>query len=467
MNRKQITPVILLIAILLLAIYFGTTYTLGLKFLISLIILWLLFLLLDPVWLFYLLILLFWFPYSFNYLFFKEIFVNAYIGEVLSYVLLIMYIGLGFVKNSNIFKRLSDTPLKTSIFIFILANFISYVFFADKNNDFAYILFRQNCFYSIAIYILAANIISKIDKAKKAIFLLIISYLILASFLYYSFYFRVNLVDVLSEGDRLGGVFVLFGKYPIAIGCIFVGIMLANLIPFVAMFIFSNEKTYYKLLSILVLIMFSTTMIYSGTRSAWIGALVGVFPLLSYFFKNKKLSFFSKFLFFIGLIIVVLTLYYVVKYSIEINNYLIFRFDSLKRLSGDESLLSRLDIWMAGFQEFLKNPLGLGFREVYQMGASVKYPHSLYIGILLSSGFLGFMGFFSFIILWFKKVVSFIKTSDGSVNLFLSAAQGSTVAFLVTGIFEDPTHNSNIIMPMMWLIWGISIALCRTRTENA
>lgn len=461
-KAKKIFP---LAVLLFFAIIFSIRYVSGLQFLAGISILALLFLLFEPIYPFCLLVLFFWVPRGFNYLFLKDVFVCAPIAEVASYMFLILYLVMGALKKKNVLDSIFKTPLLAPIFIFISGNLISYLFGQADDKLLAYVLFRQNCLYAMVLYIIAAGITCNIRDARKIIIALIISNLFLAAFLFYSYYFGTNIIESYTP-DRLGGEFSLFGKSSIAISCIMAGNQMASMMPLVVALIFLNTKIHHKLFGILVLFVFSLVLVSSGTRGAWFAALVGISPVIILGLRYSRVPILSKVSLFICLIAALMVILSASQWCLQLNEYLGDRFKSLMYISSEASILERAEIWIYGFRTFLQYPLGMGFRAEYPLGAITRYPHSLYTGFLLSSGFLGTLGFFWFIGSWFARMLAAIKNIDMQAQAFFIGTIGSTLAFLTYGIFEHPAYSPTIIIPTMWIIWGVTIGLTRTGRKN-
>ena len=433
-------------------------YASGMKFIAVFSLLIISSLILRPIYSLLPLVLFFWVPHSLNYLFLEEALVSAPAIEAISYVLLFLYILISAIKKKDFLDDLLHTPLLGPIFIFIAGSLISFLFGNPDDRTYAYIIFRQNSFYALAIYLLTANIIEDARDATKIMVLLLISNVFLASFVFYSYYFSNNMITVYSA-SRLSGEFSLHGKTLLNIGCIMLGDQMASVIPLVVAFILLQTKFFYRILNILALAIFSFILVSTGTRGAWFAAVVGAASVVYLLLRHKKGSVSSKAWIFTASILLLLIILYATQWSLQLNTYLADRLESLRYISKDISLLDRIDIWLSGLRAVFEYPLGMGFREVYPLGSFVVYPHSLYVGVLLTSGLLGFVGLFSFLIFWIRKTLIYLKRIDDNSRVFIIGALGSTLAFLTYSIFEDPLYSPDIIMPTMWIIWGTVAAL--------
>lgn len=253
----------------------------------------------------------------------------------------------------------------------------------------------------------------------------------------------------------------MFGRYEMGLSCIEAGILMASLIPCAIVFFVFSKKIYYKLLGVFALTIFSLVLISSGTRGAWIAAFVSSFYVIVFSMIKKQRFVLSKLTGLFCLAGVLLIILYAWKFNTELNSpTVIVRYQSLRYGTQDMGFLERVNIWFECFKLSLKYPLGMGFRQLYSLGASSQqYPHSLYFGLLLTSGYIGAFGFIGFIIFLFKKMISYINSTNEDERQIFIAATGSTVAFLIYSIFEHPLYNATVIMPTMWIIWGTAMGL--------
>lgn len=459
-NLERVKKIFPLAIALFFLVIFSIKYVSGLQFLAGISVLVLLFLLFEPIYPFCLLVLFFWVPRGFNYLFLKDVFVCAPIAEVFSYIFLIVYIFTGALKKKDSLNSILKTPLLLPIFLFILGDLVSYLFGEAPDRLLAYVLFRQNSFYALVLYILSASIVKNVHDAKKISASLIVGNLLLTIFIFYSYYFGTNVMEVYAP-DRLGGQFSLFGKNSIAISCIMAGNQMATIIPFAAALAFLGWRFYHKILGILALFLFSLVLISSGTRGAWLACTVGIAPVIILSLSYRRSSILSKILSFIFMILALIAILFLSRWYLQFNEYLTNRFEGLKYVLKDASLIDRMEIWVYSFKAFLGHPLGMGFRDEYPLGFLTKYPHSLYVGLLLSSGLLGTVGFFWFLISWFRRVLRCLKVAGRDEQIIFTAAMGSSLAFLIYGIFEHPAYSPTIIIPTIWIIWGTTMGLVR------
>ena len=438
--------------------YMSVRYISGLHFLAGISVFMLLFLTLEPIYPFCLLVLLLWVPRALNYIFLKDVFAAAPIAEVFSYMLLAMYAVSNILKIRNKPSIIFKMPFQAPILIFILGNFLSYLLGGADDRIFAYILFRQNSFYAIVLYVISASITKGAAEAKKIGIALILSNLLLAIFIFHSFYFGGNVIDRYVP-ERLGGEFYVFGQNYIGISSIMLGNQMATIIPFVAGIAFLNTKIWYKLFGCFAVFILGAVLIATGTRGAWMASLIGILPVILLALSLKRASVFYKTVFTIVILLSLSVILFASRTYLDINEYLAYRLKSAMFIFNDPSLIERMEIWVASFKAFLQNPLGMGFREQYPLGFMTVYPHSLYVGLFLSSGFLGAVGFFWFLAAWFRAISRSLKNAGTNEKTIFAAAIGSSLAFLTYGIFEHPAYNPIIVMPTIWIIWGCAIGL--------
>lgn len=416
------------------------------------------FLVLEPIYPFCLLVIFLWVPRALNYLFLKDVLVAAPIAEVFSYMFLIMYALSSILRPRDNRAVIFRMPFLAPILIFIMGNFLSYLLGGADDRGFAYVFFRQNSFYVVALYVISASIATGAGEAKKIGVSLILSNLLLASFMFYSFYFGGNVIDRYLP-ERLGGEFYVFGQNYIGIGSIMLGNQMATVIPLVAGLAFLNSKIWHKLLGCFAVFIFGVVLVATGTRGAWLASLIGISPVILLALNNKRSSFFYRTAFILFALLSLAVILFASRMYLEINEYMAHRLKSAMFILNDPSLIERMEIWNASFKTFLQNPLGMCFREQYPLGFMIAYPHSLYVGILLTSGFLGAAGFFWFLAAWFKVILRNLKNAGTNEKIIFAAAIGSSLAFLVYGIFEHPFYSPTIVMPTIWVVWGCAIGL--------
>jgi O-antigen ligase len=325
-------------------------------------------------------------------------------------------------------------------------------------------LFRKSVFYGPIVYILTLNLVKSEDSARKILGVLITGCCIFSAFIFYKFFFGANLVGA-DSGERLGGYFMLYGNSTLSVTCMAIAGQVTLVSPLAVSFSFLSNRKSYRLLGFLSFFILLSVLLATLTRSGWVAILVGITVLvfLSAKFSDRFLNARTMALILILTVVVVAT----VSYTLRLNDYLFYRFQSLKYSLGDTSLLDRIDIWRRSLGAFFSQPLGMGFRALYNLGGISAYPHSIYLGSLLTCGFLGALGFFGFIFAWAKNVFACLRHETSSqMKMVFIGSLGALAALLFYGVFEDTMFMPDIVMVPAWVIFGVSAAFFGRKAGN-
>jgi len=456
---RNLGTIIAIVLIASLVAVFGFRHVTGLLFLSGLAGFILILFFVDPLYIYCFLVSLYWYPKILNYLFLRDVLLAGYIGEVFLYIFLFILFFIWLLKRqTNRIAGILKTPGLFPLLIFSLGTFISFYFAQSPDRDYAYILFRKNCLYGPILYIATVNLIRNIKDAEKLAIVLIIGNCILSLFLFYNFYFGSGFLGSVFE-ERLGGYFWVGGNI-VVITCIMIGGQISTIFPISFAFYYLSESKFFKFVGLASIFCLTFPLVNTLTRSAWVDSALSVilviFLALKYSIPKQLIGLFRKNVY---LIAVLLAVAIGITSALHINPAVLSRFLNLRYAVEDDSLLTRIYIWGLSFKAFLGNPMGFGFMETYPLGVTARYPHSLYVGTLLSSGLFGTIGYFYFIFSIIKKNLHSLKiTNENRNKTLLIATLSSIFAFLFFGIFEHQGFAPDIYISI-WVIFGISAAV--------
>lgn len=271
---------------------------------------------------------------------------------------------------------------------------------------------------------------------------------ILASFVGISFVATYAVYQGLNGISRANG----FYGHPMTLGgwlCIFMPLLLIE-------FFEKRLLGKYYWLSGIAFCVCSASLVFNGTRGAWLAVSIVCAALIIYYmFKSKRNLVLS--IIFIALISAVL-----------VNNpKFMHRLDTIDDFTKYQSNTERILIWQSAWNMFKDHPiLGVGLGQ-YTVNYQQKYilpqakepnlghAHNNFMQMLAENGIVGFAGFivmFGYIIL--KNSIEWIKTK----NVYALMIIVSTVCLILQGFTEYNVGNSAVIK-MYWLILGLVVIL--------
>ena len=452
-----------ILAVILLAIAAPYFIAKGQYQIIGLGILFLILVLIRPIYPLYLFSLVFWIPRQVKKYFLEDILIHANATELFFYGILLLYIITKALKKERVVFK---APLLKFLFIFIFGSLIAYLAGDAPDRILDYMLFRKNCIYGVLIYIAMVNFVRGETDAERILTCLIIGSLILGLFIFHGFYFGLGSLEETDEG-RVGGSFILYGKQAFGLTCMALAGQAATIIPLSLAFFLMAKKRYVRLASFVAFSGFILILIGTMTRSAWISAVLGIIAVSIFWFRFSSLERKTAVANIFYLILFIIAVGVGIYIMLYLNPEIISRAESLRYFTTDLSLLTRVDIWFSGLKTFLANPFGMGFREVYPLEVSLVYPHSLYVGILLSSGFIAAFGFFGFLYKWLKKIFTAMMLAESRpAKAIFVGAIGTLTSFLFYGLFEYLAFSPDATMVPVWIILGVTIALCGNTPTN-
>ena len=229
-------------------------------------------------------------------------------------------------------------------------------------------------------------------------------------------------------------------------------LMLASLMT-LGSFLYHKPKKYWLLVSFGIIFI---GILYTQSRQAWVGELIGILFLVFFWKKNYLLL--------IPLLLVGLLLYA----PTSISNRML-SFTNLQ----DSSLQQRVSTWKVGWEIFKDHPLtGCGFKCVDFIhsqypdpsGYTARYRglHNNILQLLVDTGIVGLGLWISIWVAYFIKIFKRRRslaeeTVQDSAMGILMGSSAVVLGFLVCGTFETNIYDSEVAM-LLYFLMGLSLA---------
>lgn len=232
---------------------------------------------------------------------------------------------------------------------------------------------------------------------------------------------------------------------------------------------------------------------FSGTRGMWVGMLPPLVLSLFGYFRPPWRRFSARVFWALALIILFFALSPFINYGL---NYLkVSRFEEnfLERAKSsydltEESNQNRLLIWRESLSYALAHPLGTGYGNfivslVPQQDLSLGYKqlsqiknlrynlpekfvtaHSLYLNVLVETGFAGLLIFCLYFAEILRRLLIFMKGragQGGELNLFVFALWFGLIWFLAYGVFDVALFNDRILI-YLFISLGLASYIMKT-----
>lgn len=237
------------------------------------------------------------------------------------------------------------------------------------------------------------------------------------------------------------------------------GLFLILVLP-IAFYLFKSKKGFLnKGFYLLIVACQLVALFFSGSRSAWLGFVVGLFfYLVISYFKNNKKIFYTSFLVFLLLFLILFFL------SNDFKQRVLSSFNFNSGSTASRSLL-----WPKAFEAFLERPFGYGLEN--QREALISYyekdwgkfnvvnvvfdrSHNVFLDILLTLGIVGFI-FFIFLVFQLTKLLlrNINKSDDKELSIVLFSS------FLACFVFLQFNFLSLTTTILFLVLLSISIVL--------
>lgn len=349
-------------------------------------------------------------------------------------ILIIIAIFLGIVLHRlNLKLWFSFSFINLLIALFIIGNLISLFFVTNLGRATFYIsatIYLILFFYFVASYIISWRQLSIIwigylGAGIAAVILGWLAYFNLVPFSNFMMY-DLRLMVLFKDPNVFGPFFVP----------LITGILAAIFYPD----IWKIKKKF----KILLLLIFMLSVIFSGSRGAWLNLVVAILTFLSLYFTHLQVALKKK----IGIIFFIFLISFIcIGFSIFFGNEYLERraglqtYDEMRFKKQLEALdVSLKSIW----------GIGPGHSEIILGFAT----HNTYLRVLLENGWFSFLVFISLIIflLWKCFEYSLIFSSQKAIIFMVLFASLSGI--LVNGLFIDTLHWRHF-----WVLLGMIVGL--------
>lgn len=330
-------------------------------------------------------------------------------------IIIVFLFGLIFILNPK-FK------LKKILLFFLLFSVVYFsrilVEYLDEASFF-HISEQEFFLYFISFFFLPVIFISQYrlnkvnyEKIFNAIIIASLSFSLLSIYFYKDIFGTVARISMINDG-ALGMLSPLILSYCAALG---IGISVSYLI--------TNKPSTFKKIIIFTNIVVCFVPFFLGASRGSILALA--FPFIFYlFFANSVKNRFK--LIFAVFAISILTVIFAEYLGDGI----------FSRLLGTQSRIEtgtegRVDIWLSSIIQFFDSPL---------IGNSLNnnkynhYPHNMFLEVLITTGVVGFVPFFLFILFVFKKIILIVKYNPSYFWICTIFMQDFTAKMFSGGIY--------------------------------
>lgn len=239
---------------------------------------------------------------------------------------------------------------------------------------------------------------------------------------------------------------------------------LIMILPVAAAGFLTAKNISQKLLFLFMGGILGTCLIFTWSRGAWLGFLLGMMLFLLMYSKKT-------------LVLGLLGVFGIPFLPFILPDSIINRFTSIGNL-GDTSTSYRVHIWQGTFnmlEDHFLGGIGIGvnvFSKVYPryaLAAIEKAPHShnLYLQILVETGIIGLFLFLVFLFAFVRHNFTFYaKPQPLKPRLFCAALFCGILSVLAQGMTDYIWYNYRVYL-IFWLLIGLTVATARTAlSEN-
>ncbi len=333
--------------------------------------------------------------------------------------LFLMLIGLIILVRKIGLKKSLATPLTRPVLLFILVAILSLIKITGPLS--AASMMGTLLEFSISFFAAYYLFRNKTDEFYKNMFkiLLIGGALSALTGVYEKFFLNSRRLRLVLNPNILG-IYMMF-------------------LFFLALSVIFRKNVKYKIGGIFLVFLFGFNLIYSLSRSAFLGAITGLFFFFS--FKSKKLL--------IIFLIIILILPLILPVSLTSRFFKTYQ----DFVTGDYE--QRIYIWESAYEIFKRNPIfgiGIGqFRENYKTYLSPEAPiqnrifshtHNIFIQIITELGIVGFLIFIYLLILLIKIIYNSLPFPDTCKGDFLLGFSAALIGFFVQEMFEFSLSSS-------------------------
>ncbi len=325
------------------------------------------------------------------------------------------------------------------------------------NRLYSLIEYRKSFFQLIAIlvgfHLLKMNSFIRILKYIEIISLPAILYGIKQYFYFTTFDFRYYAIQDASSYTLFYGVTrraISFFSGPFHYG------MLCSIILCITMYLFFvTKKRIHILLSFICLL----GTYCSATRTNYVSSLIVLFIYLILYIKRRGTVTFTVKKIIMLFICVLLLLYVVIDYAnlLENRNPFVVLLNTLTHTSSDNRFMGRVDTWYKAIEMIrtrfiLGNGIGSAADTMatHSIAVSQVTSHNMFVKVFVELGLIGFLIFFSFLLV---SVLSCFSRRDNTLFSFAL----SFISVVLINSLVGSTISTYPVMLIVWLLMGLTI----------
>lgn len=204
-------------------------------------------------------------------------------------------------------------------------------------------------------------------------------------------------------------------------------------------------------------------LVFTWSRGAWIGFLIGAVLFLLMHNKNTLVALF-------------LGAFAVPFLPLVLPQSIVQRITSIGNMS-DGSTIYRVSTWQSVWKiikDYWQSGIGIGeeaFEKIYRLYATVgienaPHSHNLYMQILVELGIVGLVAFVALMLVWAQSAFTLHVSERRCEKMYSNAIFCGIVAVLAQGMTDYIWYNYRIFL-MFWLLIGLGTAICKTLYATA
>lgn len=343
------------------------------------------------------------------------------------------------VKNTNNYSfKLPKTDLNMPLLFFIILSILSVTVTTQQPDISARTFFRKTMEYVIIFFMMAEVITTRKRLGNILIALLTSSFIVGLDGILQHF----TKVDFLRRFPLYAGKVTATFQFPNDCASYLITILP---IP-ISLVIHRATDRKSRLSLILLSAILVVALLFTSTRGAWLGFILGIFFVAVF---NGKKAFFISIIF---LILLALFSPAAVKDQIK----------SFTSLSTDVSTNDRMIIWATAWRMFMDKPFfgqGLGtFMSVFgkykpEYYKEIVYAHNCYLQMAAEIGIFGLLIFMWFVFRLFQSTIfKLTKSEDKLVKAAFLGVSGGILAYLVHSFVDTNLYS----LPLAVLFWAMS-----------
>lgn len=343
------------------------------------------------------------------------------------------------VKNTNNYTfRLPKTELNSPLLFFIILSILSVTVTTQQPDISARTFFRKTMEYVIIFFMMAETINTK-RRLKNILITMLISSFVVGLDGVFQQLMKVDFIRKFPlYAGKVTGTFQFsndLASYLIAILPIPISLVIHRA---------TDKKSRFSLILLSAILV--TCLLFTRTRGAWIGFILGV--LFVSILNGKKA-------FFMAVVLLILLFLFsppAIKNQVK----------SFASLATDVSTNDRAIIWKTAWQMFRDRPFfghGLGtFMSVFGRYkppnyGEIVYAHNCYLQMAAEIGIFGLLIFIWFIFCLFRGAIfKLIKTEDRFVKAAFLGVIGGVLAYLVHSAVDTNLYS----LPLAVLFWAMA-----------